>query len=58
MKNKYCNYTSSSIIKCFLSLYETMYNDSDHCQITEECMITTNISVIHESVYRVLLGDV
>ena len=35
-----------------------MCNGNDHCQIIGEYITTTNISVIHESVYRVIQDDV
>ena len=38
----------------YFSLYDTMYNENISCSFIREYIKTTNISVIQESVYRVI----
>ena len=42
----------------YFLLYETMYNKNIYCHYTREYIMTTNIVIIHESVYRVIRDDV
>ena len=59
-------YTYSCIIetnillykKMYIVLYETMYNDNKYFYYIRRCIITTNIFIIQEDVYRLIRDDV
>ena len=42
----------------YIVLYETMYNKNICCHYIRRYIMTTNIFIIHESVYRVIRDDV
>ena len=42
----------------YLSLYNVLYNGNKYFHYTRRCIMTTNIFVIHESVYYVIRDDV
>ena len=41
-------------MKVYIVLYEMMYNDNKYFCDTRECIMTTNISIIHESVFVII----
>ena len=45
-------------MKVYIVLYETMYNENICCHYIRRHTMTTNISFIHESVYRLIRDDV
>ena len=42
------------IITTNILLYETVYNDNKYCHYKRRCIMTTNISLIHESIYFII----
>ena len=45
-------------MKVYIVLYETMYNKNIYCHYIRRCIMTTNISLTYESVYRIIRDDV
>ena len=45
-------------MKVYFLLYKTMYNDNKYFYYTSSCIMTINISLIHESVFLIIQDDV
>ena len=54
----YFYYTRQCIIKYLLPLYKKTYNDNKYFFYIREYIMTTNIFVIHESVFLIIQDDV